>query len=88
MKRSMVHRQIFHQCFNATCIFPNATSSMSFVNRLRTINRSILLKYQVIILLRPSGILLAKNIYRRSKFNRQNTLLRENKYLTESIIIS
>lgn len=88
MKRSMVHRQIFHQCFNATCIFTNATSSISFVNRLRTINRSILFKYQAIILLRPFGILLAKNIYHRSKFNRQNTLLPENKYLTQSIIIS
>lgn len=88
MKRSMVHRQIFHQCFNATCIFTNATSCINFVNRLRTINPSILLKYQAIILLHPVGILLAKNIYHRSKFNRQNTLLPENKYLTHLTIIS
>ncbi len=88
MKQSMVHRQIFHQCFNATCIFTNATSSINFVNRLRTINQSILLKYQAIILLYPVGILLAKNIYRRSKFNPQNTLLPENNYLTLLTIIS
>ncbi len=88
MRRSIAYRQIFHQCFNATCIFTNATSSINFVNRLRTINQSILLKYQAIILLHPVGILLAKNIYHRSKFNRQNTLLPENKYLTHSIIIS
>jgi len=88
MKRSIAYRQIFHQCFNATCIFTNATSSINFVNRLRTINQSILLKYQAIILLNPIGILLAKKIYHRSKFNRQNTLLPENKYLTHSIIIS
>ncbi|OTK28463.1 hypothetical protein CIL08_10515 [Acinetobacter sp. BS1] len=88
MRRSIAYRQIFHQCFNATCIFTNATSSINFVNRLRTINQSILLKYQAIILLNPVGILLAKKIYHRSKFNRQNTLLPENKYLTHSIIIS
>ncbi len=88
MRRSIAYRQIFHQCFNATCIFTNATSSINFVNRLRTINQSILLEYQAIILLKPVGILLAKNIYHRSKFNRQNTLLPENKYLTHSIIIS
>ncbi|EXE92685.1 hypothetical protein J588_1006 [Acinetobacter sp. 1578804] len=46
------------------------------------------MEYQAIILLNPVGILLAKNIYHRSKFNRQNTLLPENKYLTHSIIIS
>ncbi|AZC00705.1 hypothetical protein DKE52_011895 [Acinetobacter pittii] len=68
--------------------FTNATSSINFVNRLRTINQSILLEYQAIILLNPVGILLAKKIYHRSKFNRQNTLLPENKYLTHSIIIS
>lgn len=51
-------------------------------------NQSILLEYQAIILLNPVGILLAKKIYHRSKFNRQNTLLPENKYLTHSIIIS
>ncbi|PTV46284.1 hypothetical protein EXD98_05365 [Acinetobacter pittii] len=88
MRRSIAYRQIFHQCFNATCIFTNATSSINFVNRLRTINQSILLEYQAIILLNPVGILLAKKIYHRSKFNRQNTLLPENKYLTHSIIIS
>lgn len=88
MRRSIAYRQIFHQCFNATCIFTNATSSINFVNRLRTINRSILLEYQAIILLNPVGILLAKNIYHRSKFNRQNTLLPENKYLTHLTIIS
>ncbi|MFX4917884.1 hypothetical protein ABTB83_17955, partial [Acinetobacter baumannii] len=63
MRRSIAYRQIFHQCFNATCIFTNATSSLNFVNRLRTINRSILLKYQAIMLLYPVGTLLAKNIY-------------------------
>ncbi|EGY5282467.1 hypothetical protein EA687_13235 [Acinetobacter baumannii] len=88
MKRSIAYRQIFHQCFNATCIFTNATSSINFANRLKTINRPILLKYQAIILLYPVGILLAKNIYHRSKFNRQSTFLPENKYLTHSIIIS
>ncbi len=88
MRRSIAYRQIFHQCFNATCIFTNATSSINFVNRLRTINQSILLKYQAIMLLNPVGILLAKKIYHRSKFNRQNTLLPENKYLSHSIIIS
>lgn len=88
MRQSIAYRQIFHQCFNATCIFTNATSSINFVNRLRTINQSILLEYQAIILLNPVGILLAKKIYHRSKFNRQNTLLPENKYLTHSIIIS
>ncbi|RZG94853.1 hypothetical protein EXE01_17475 [Acinetobacter pittii] len=88
MRRSIAYRQIFHQCFNATCIFTNATSSINFVNRLRTINQSILLEYQAIILLNPVGILLAKKIYHRSKFNSQNTLLPENKYLTHSIIIS
>lgn len=88
MRRSIAYRQIFHQCFNATYFFTNATSSINFVNRLRTINQSILLEYQAIILLNPVGILLAKKIYHRSKFNRQNTLLPENKYLTHSIIIS
>lgn len=88
MRRSIAYHQIFHQCFNATCIFTNATSSINFVNRLRTINQSILLKYQAIMLLNPVGILLAKKIYHRSKFNRQNTLLRENKYLTHLTIIS
>ncbi|OTU23096.1 hypothetical protein CAT62_02000 [Acinetobacter pittii] len=88
MRRSIAYHQIFHQCFNATCFFTNATSSINFVNRLRTINQSILLEYQAIILLNPVGILLAKKIYHRSKFNRQNTLLPENKYLTHSIIIS
>jgi len=88
MRRSIAYRQIFHQCFNATCIFTNATSSINFVNRLRTINQSILLEYQAIMLLYPVGILLAKKIYHTSKFNRQNTLLPENKYLTHSIIIS
>ncbi len=88
MRRSIAYRQIFHQCFNATRIFTNATSSINFVNRLRTINQSILLEYQAIILLNPVGILLAKKIYHRSKFNSQNTLLPENKYLTHSIIIS
>ena len=88
MKRTYVYQQIFHQCFSATCFFTNATSSLNFVNRLKTINHSILLKYQAIILLNPVGILLAKNIYHRSKFNRQNTLLPENKYLTHLTIIS
>lgn len=88
MRRSIAYGQIFHQCFNATCFFTNATSSINFVNRLRTINQSILLEYQAIILLNPVGILLAKNIYHRSKFNRQNTLLPENKYLTHLTIIS
>lgn len=88
MRRSIAYHQIFHQCFNATCIFTNATSSINFVNRLRTINQSILLKYQAIMLLNPVGILLAKKIYHRSKFNRQNTLLPENKYLTNLTIIS
>ncbi len=77
MKRSIAYRQIFHQCFNATCIFTNATSSLNFVNRLRTINRSILLKYQAIMLLYPVGTLLAKNIYHRSKLNCQSTFLPE-----------
>ncbi|WP_212305715.1 hypothetical protein, partial [Acinetobacter baumannii] len=80
MKRSIAYRQIFHQCFNATCIFTNATSSLNFVNRLRTINRSILLKYQAIMLLYPVGTLLAKNIYHRSKPNCQSTFLPEIKY--------
>ncbi|EXE79673.1 hypothetical protein J582_0267 [Acinetobacter sp. 1566109] len=39
-------------------------------------------------MLYPVGILLAKNIYHSSKFNRQSTFLPENKYLTHSIIIS
>ncbi len=68
MRRSIAYRQIFHQCFNATCIFTNATSSLNFVNRLRTINRSILLKYQAIMLLYPVGTLLAKNIYHRTLY--------------------
>ncbi len=88
MRRSIAYRQIFHQCFNATCIFTNATSSINFINRLKTINRTILLKYQAIMLLYPVGILLAKNIYHRSKVNRQSTFLPENKYLTHLIIIS
>lgn len=88
MRRSIAYRQIFHQCFSATCIFTNATSSIKFVNRLKTINQSILLKYQAIILLDPVGTLLAKNIYHRSKFNRQSTFSPENKYLNHSIIIS
>lgn len=88
MRRSIAYRQIFHQCFNATCIFTNATSSLNFVNRLRTINRSILLKCQAIMLLYPVGTLLAKNIYHRSKPNCQSTFLPEIKYLNHLIIIS
>ena len=88
MKRTYVYQQIFHQCFNATCFFTNATSSLNFINRLKTINRSILLKYQAITLLYTFGILLAKNTHHIGKSNSQNTLLPENKYLTHLTIIS
>lgn len=84
MKRTYVYQQIFHQCFNATCFFTNATSSLNFINRLKTINRSILLKYQAITLLYTFGTLLAKNIYHSYKFYRPNVFSPEIKHLTQS----
>lgn len=88
MKRTYMYQQIFHQCFSATCFFTNATSSLNFVNRLKTINHSILLKYQSITLISTFGILLAKNTHHIGKSNGQNVFSPEFKHLTQSIIIS
>jgi len=88
MNCTYMDQQIFHQCFNATCFFTNATSSLNFINRLKTINHSILLKYQSITLISTFGILLAKNTHHMGKSNDQSVFSPEFKHLTQSIIIS